>query len=127
MENGWLLTNLIAYPLTVLGVGKRVGIWTSGCSIGCKGCMSKHTWEFDKSTKRDIEDIIEHISFYKTNKITISGGEPFDQIYLVNFLKRLKESGYKDILVYSGYSKETIFKNFKEELKYIDVLISEPL
>ena len=79
MANEWLLINLIAYPLKVLGVGERVGIWTQGCTLKCKGCMSKHTWEFDTSKKVYINDIIKTIKNYPTKSITISGGEPLEQ------------------------------------------------
>jgi anaerobic ribonucleoside-triphosphate reductase activating protein len=126
VENGWILTSLIAYPLYVLGVGKRVGFWTQGCSIHCDGCMSKYSWAFDKSKKKYIKDILKEILIFNCKKITISGGEPFDQKYLLDFLKLLKQNNFDDILVYSGYSEEYIFKNFQKELKYIDVLISEP-
>jgi anaerobic ribonucleoside-triphosphate reductase activating protein len=30
------------YPVTVLGPGKRIGIWL-GCRIQCKGCVSQDT------------------------------------------------------------------------------------
>lgn len=30
----------ILYPVEVLGPGKRVGIWFSGCPSKCKGCSN---------------------------------------------------------------------------------------
>ena len=123
MANEWLLINLIAYPLKVLGVGERVGIWTQGCTLKCKGCMSKHTWEFDTSKKVYINDIIKTIKNYPTKSITISGGEPLEQKNLLLFLKALRENSYDDILLYSGYEKEVIFKDFSEILEYVDVLV----
>ena len=36
--------NRLHWPVTVLGPGRRVGIWMQGCSIGCPGCVSRDTW-----------------------------------------------------------------------------------
>ena len=36
--------NRLHWPVTVLGPGRRVGIWMQGCSIGCRGCVSRDTW-----------------------------------------------------------------------------------
>jgi anaerobic ribonucleoside-triphosphate reductase activating protein len=123
MANEWLLVNLIAYPLKVIGVDQRVGIWTQGCSLHCNGCMSRHTWEFDASKKLSVKEVLNRLQNYPTRKITISGGEPLEQKYMLSFLKALKEKGYEDILLYSGYEKDTIYKNHSEILRYIDVLV----
>ncbi len=120
-----ILINLIHYPVYTLGVGKRIGVWFQGCSIKCKGCMSKYTWEFDKKYKRDIDEVLKEILSYPSKKITISGGEPFDQPKALEyFLKKLKLNGFKDILVYTGYEYEEIKDRYNYILKYIDVLIS---
>lgn len=123
MATKWIYISLVAYPVKVLGIGERVGIWTQGCSIRCKGCMSKHTWEFDNSKNIKIDTLLKKLSPLKTKKVTISGGEPFEQKEFLFLLKGLRELGFDDILVYSGYEKSYIFSKFKEHLKYIDVLI----
>ena len=120
-----ILINLIHYPVYTLGVGKRIGVWFQGCSIKCKGCMSKYTWEFDKKYVRDINEVLREILSYPSKNITISGGEPFDQPKALEYLlKKLKLNGFKDILVYTGYEYEEIKDRYKDILKYIDVLIS---
>ena len=120
-----ILVNLIHYPVYTLGVGKRIGVWFQGCSIRCKGCMSKYTWEFDKRYEKNLNDVLKEILSYPSKKITISGGEPFDQPEALEYLlKKLKLNGFKDILVYTGYEYEEIKDKYKNILKYIDVLIS---
>jgi len=120
-----ILINLIHYPVYTLGVGKRIGVWFQGCSIKCKGCMSKYTWEFDKKYVRDVNEVLREILSYPSKNITISGGEPFDQPEALGYLlKKLKLNGFKDILVYTGYEYEEIKDRYKDILKYIDVLIS---
>ncbi len=42
-----ILLNKAHFPVTVLGPGRRIGIWLQGCSIGCAGCISQDTWEAD--------------------------------------------------------------------------------
>ena len=39
--------NKAHFPVTVLGPGRRIGIWLQGCSIHCKGCVSQDTWAAD--------------------------------------------------------------------------------
>ncbi len=130
-SNTSVLINLIYAPVLTLGPGIRVGVWFQGCSIRCKGCISKHTWEFDKKYKKTISQVIDQINYYSeiynTKSITISGGEPFDQnssLYIL--LKKLKELKFNDILLYSGYKFNYLQKNYGDILKYIDVLIDGP-
>jgi len=127
----YILINLIYSPVLTLGPGVRIGIWFQGCSIRCKGCISKHTWEFDNKYKKTISQVINEINsysnIYKTKSITISGGEPFDQSQsLYTLLKRLKELKFNDILLYSGYKFNYLQKKYGYILKYIDVLIDGP-
>jgi anaerobic ribonucleoside-triphosphate reductase activating protein len=120
-----VLVNLIHYPVYVLGVGERVGIWFQGCSIRCKGCMSQYTWKFDKRFERDIEDVLNEIKSYNVKRLTVSGGEPFDQPEQLKYLlKELKKAGFNDILVYSGYEFEELKNKYKDVLQYIDVLVA---
>ncbi len=130
-SNTSVLINLIYAPVLTLGPGIRIGIWFQGCSIRCKGCISKHTWEFDKKYKKTIAQVIDQINYYSeiynTKSITISGGEPFDQstsLYIL--LKKLKKLKFNDILLYSGYKFNYLQKNYGDILKYIDVLIDGP-
>ena len=45
--------NRVARPVTVLGPGRRLGLWVQGCSIRCPGCASEDTW--DPAAGRDLE------------------------------------------------------------------------
>jgi anaerobic ribonucleoside-triphosphate reductase activating protein len=121
-----MYVNMIYYPVLSLGPGKRVGIWTQGCNIKCKGCISKHTWNKDKKYLMSIEKICKTVISYNSPNLTISGGEPFDQPKaLLEFLKKIRNY-FNDILIYSGYTYEYLKKNFSEILYYVDVLIDGP-
>lgn len=129
MEFGYgkeLFINLIHYPVYSLGIGKRIGIWFQGCSIGCKDCISANTWKQENKHKKTTEDISLELKNYASivDGISISGGEPFQQPEgLYKLLIELKNNNYEDILVYSGYDFGYLKQNFSEHLELIDVLI----
>lgn len=123
----------IAYPVRVLGPGKRIGIWTTGCNRRCPYCTSPSLWEFDDDLDVPVDNLIKQIENYKKENvvdgIVISGGEPFLQKDLIVLLEKLRELQIDDILVYTGYLLKEIkqeFDNYEEYLKNIDVLIDGP-
>jgi anaerobic ribonucleoside-triphosphate reductase activating protein len=123
-----LALSRLHFPITTLGPGRRIGIWTQGCSIHCEGCMSRDTWKFTRSSET-IRDVMERILPWlgSADGVTISGGEPFDQAEgLLAFLRMLRTRFDGDVLVYSGYSFEALRARYTAALDYIDVLISEP-
>src|SRR4051812_31837615 len=124
-----LSINKLHFPVTTLGFGRRVGIWTQGCSIHCPGCINQDTWAERPESKIAIPKLIKGISPWlaQADGVTISGGEPFDQPSGLNRLvEALRASFTGDILVYSGYPLPKLVTDFPEILRLIDVLISEP-
>ena len=127
--------NKAHYPVTVLGPGRRIGIWVQGCRIACPGCVSQDTW--DKSINRNIA-VAQLLSWCRKvaapqlDGITISGGEPFDQPQaltalldgLIAWRKELKSE--LDILCYSGYPLATLKQKHGAILSRLDALIPEP-
>ncbi len=121
--------NKIHFPITTLGYGRRVGIWTQGCSIRCPGCISRDTWETNSSSEIEISALVSTIQPWlaQADGVTISGGEPFDQPKALQaFLVLLRPIFAGDILIFSGYSHQKLFAEHSELLKSVDVLISEP-
>ena len=93
------------YPVTTLGPGRRVGIWFQGCSIRCPGCVSVDTWAAGQGGTT-VSAVLAAVSpwLVTADGVTISGGEPFDQVdALLALLRGLRSAGAEDILVYSGY------------------------
>ena len=104
--------NKAHWPVTVLGPGRRVGLWVQGCSIHCPGCVSQDTWTPDPATAIAIDALVawcREVTSDALDGITISGGEPFDQpdalLRLLVALDawRAAASLEFDILCYSGY------------------------
>ena len=123
METKWLQVNLIHYPVNVLGISQRVGIWTQGCNLKCEGCMSKHTWDFEGGERIYFDKLFEKLKNFNSKRITISGGEPFSQKYFLDFLKELKKVNFYDIFVYSGFEWNYIQKKFPKHIEYIDAIV----
>lgn len=123
----------ITYPDINNGEGCRVTLWVAGCSHHCKGCHNPESWSFgggyqyDASTKKKILDIIK-LPYIKG--LTLSGGDPLENINIVELIDLCKEVHKlgKDIWLYTGYRWEDIDTN-KEKLSLInevDVLVDGP-
>ena len=113
----------IYYPVTTLGYGKRIGIWTIGCSHHCYNCSNPELWNDNPTKDVEVERLVEYIkSIPKADGITITGGDPFDQPEeLLILIKEIKKLGYEDILVYTGYTFDELLR--KDEL-YNKILTS---
>ncbi len=125
-----IFVNLVYHPVYTLGPGIRAGLWLQGCSIRCKNCISKHTWEKSPKYQVNINDIANIINSFPTDKLTISGGEPLDQAQqLIELLKRVRPTK-SDILLYTGYVLENFIESNEkiwEDLKcLVDVIIDGP-
>lgn len=101
----------IFYPVLTLGYGKRIGIWTIGCPHGCLNCSNPELWDTNPSKDISLDQIFAMISSISQpiDGVTITGGDPFEQIEefakLVHFIKT---NITDDILIYSGYSMEEL-------------------
>jgi anaerobic ribonucleoside-triphosphate reductase activating protein len=127
--------NKAHFPVTVLGPGRRIGIWLQGCSICCKGCVSQDTWERDPGKEMSVAQLMtwcRRVASADFSGVTISGGEPFDQPRafgaLLDALRHWRESARLDfdILCYSGYPLTTLKKRHSRLLQKLDALIPEP-
>jgi len=127
--------NKAHFPVTVLGPGRRIGIWLQGCSIGCKDCVSKDTWARDPGRDMSVKDLLDwcqRVAAGGLDGVTLSGGEPFDQpqamaVLLKGLLQWRKRAGFNfDILCYSGYPLRSLQQKHARLLQQIDALIPEP-
>lgn len=127
--------NKAHFPVTVLGPGRRIGIWLQGCGIGCKGCVSQDTWAHDPGKELTVARLLSwcrEASAGRFDGVTISGGEPFDQAEalsaLLDGLQQWRSAAALDfdILCYSGYPLSTLQKKHAQILQKLDALIPEP-
>lgn len=125
-RKSYIRINTIHFPVLALGPGIRVGLWTQGCSIKCKGCMSTHTWSYDGGYNISIEELAGKIFSYPTTKLTISGGEPLDQYESIILFLSLIRNKFNDILLYTGYEYHQVKEKFSKILDFVDVLVTGP-
>lgn len=122
----------VHYPITVLGPGRRVGIWFQGCSIGCSGCMSQDTWDPTLGEAIDTGELCDLVLAARVDEgldgVTISGGEPFQQAGALRALcaELRRRWSEVDILVYSGYSIGRLQRLHADVLELLDAVVAEP-
>ena len=139
MKPARLLVNKLHAPVTVLGPGRRIGLWLQGCSIHCKGCVSTDTWDFDPRRSMTVDDVLAWCraavaraaaAGEQITGLTISGGEPFDQAdglrVLVDRLQKNRDNATLDLLCYSGYPLKTLEAQHGDLLARFDAVIPEP-
>ena len=104
------------------GPGKRLLLFTQGCSLRCKGCTNQHLWEFGKGIDVTIEEILYQCT--DLDGITLHGGEPLDQAnVLVELIRKLKQQG-KTIILFTGYIFKELNKVQKQAWLSSDMVIS---
>ena len=123
------------WPVTVLGPGRRIGIWVQGCSIHCPGCVSQDTWPRDRTKAIAVRDLLawcRKVTGGVLDGVTISGGEPFEQpqalCALLDGLIAWRREYHLDfdILCYSGMPQRRLEKDHGDILARLDAIIPEP-
>ena len=121
----------ILHPIRALGPGNRLVIWTLGCPRRCKGCSNPETHLSNHSADLSISEMLRRYDLNQIDGVTISGGEPFMQIYeLHKLVLELKNKKVNDILIYTGYTYQELLAMDRREvddiLTNISVLIDGP-
>ena len=93
------------------GPGLRTEVFFFGCSRGCPGCINQWVQDLGLYNTETAETIAKYIYKLGNPRISISGGEPFEQIKgllsLLFFIQ--KEFDNKaEILLYTGNDLEDI-------------------
>lgn len=115
------------------GVGVRVVLWVSGCTMHCHNCQNPTTWDFNAGQafiKDTMTELLEALSPDYISGLTLSGGHPLEQAnqqQISNIVKTVKTKlPSKTIWLYTGYTYEQILKSkfiVNEILPYIDILV----
>lgn len=91
------------------GPGIRFILFMQGCSLRCKFCHNRDTWDCSGGTEYSVDEILDKIMRYKNyfavsgGGVTVSGGEPLLQVDFVTALfKKLKEADISTALDTSG-------------------------
>ncbi|MCR5145748.1 MAG: pyruvate formate lyase-activating protein [Clostridia bacterium] len=91
------------------GPGIRFILFMQGCSLRCKFCHNRDTWDCKTGTEYSVDEIYNKIIRYKNyftvsnGGVTISGGEPLLQPdFVIELLKKLKNAGISTAIDTSG-------------------------
>lgn len=105
------------------GPGKRLLLFTQGCSLHCKGCVNKHLWQFGVGANITVEEVLELCQ--DVEGITFHGGEPLDQSEgVLEIVKALKSVG-KTVILFTGYQYKELSKSSqKRAWELSDLVIS---
>ncbi len=112
------------------GPGTRAVIWLQGCPFDCPGCFNPKLRDFRGGEEIPVDELIKWVMTLKClDGISLSGGEPTEQIQALNvFLSAVKEKTDLSVLLFSGRTEKEIFKlpGGRELMAMIDVLIEGP-
>jgi anaerobic ribonucleoside-triphosphate reductase activating protein len=132
-----LQVNRIAYPVTVLGPGRRLGLWVQGCHIHCPGCGSTDTWNPTSGQTSETEtlanELADLIIEHELTGLTITGGEPTEQAAALSDLvsrvqEALQNSGAAsiDVLVFTGLTTEAASRRAANLWQVLDAAVCGP-
>lgn len=90
------------------GPGVRFVIFMQGCSLRCKYCQNRDTWDLYGGTEYSVDEILEKVlrnkNYFGSNGgVTVSGGEPLLQAkFLIELFTKLKEYNIHTCIDTSG-------------------------
>ena len=91
------------------GPGIRFVIFMQGCSLKCKYCQNRDTWNLNSGMEYTSDELVSKVSRYKNyftvsgGGVTVSGGEPLLQTpFLIEFFTKLKSLGIHTAIDTSG-------------------------
>lgn len=106
------------------GPGKRLLLFTQGCSIHCEGCVNSHIWQFRCGKDISDEELLRICKENEADGITLHGGEPLDQAQAVlGAVKLLKANGFS-VILFTGYTKKELKDNQIKVWNLADIVIS---
>ena len=104
------------------GPGKRLLLFTQGCSLHCKGCTNQHLWTFGIGKDVTTTEILNQLD--DLEGITLHGGEPLDQAEaLGKLIKKIKEQG-KSVILFTGYTYKELDSIQRQAWLSSDIVIS---
>ncbi len=112
---------------TVDGPGIRFVIFLQGCSLKCKYCHNRDTWDINGGEYKSLDAIFNKIMNYKNyiypnGGVTVTGGEPLLQVYfLIELFTKLKNKGIHTCIDTSGMVKLT--SDIKHLLSLTDLVL----
>lgn len=115
--------------------GNYIGcaLFTQGCSIHCKNCFSKQTWDFNGGlewTDKEESILFDALSKSYIKRFSILGGEPLDQARDLYVLLKKVKTKFPDKIIWI-YSGRTFEDNIKDQdkkncVELCDIMVDGP-
>lgn len=101
------------------GPGLRVSLFVSGCTLKCKGCFNKETWDFNygrEFTDETIKEVLDAVDNPYVHGLSILGGDPFERLNMPEVYRLISEFRHrfgdtKSIWVWTGRKFENLLKD----------------
>jgi len=111
------------------GPGWRAVIWVQGCTLGCPGCFNPQTHPKSPGSSVPVAELAGRILQLEAHieGITISGGEPLQQIGPVTaLLRQVRQDSGLSVILFTGYTWEEIqsMPAAPGLLEFVDVLLA---
>ena len=110
------------------GPGIRFVVFMQGCSLQCKYCQNRDTWELNAGMEYTTDELLAKVMRYKNyfevsgGGVTVSGGEPILQVnFLIEFFRKLKQHGIHTAVDTSG--SFAITDSIKELINLTDLFL----
>lgn len=102
------------------GPGIRSVLFLQGCSRLCPGCHNKSFQEHGKGIRYSIEELLDYLIVNCRNrKLTISGGEPMEQLeQLTELIYLLSKEGF-DLCLYTSHEFQKIPSYILKNIRYL--------
>lgn len=111
---GWLAGSFDDGPMV------RTVLFLQGCSRGCPGCHNAKTHAHGGGTLCSVAEIVAEAKRLCRNRhITISGGEPLEQLPALRHLLRALHAEGFDICLYTGWDMERVPQDLLPYLSYL--------
>ena len=110
------------------GPGLRFILFMQGCSLRCKYCHNRDTWDCKGGKEYTVDEIFNKIIRYKNyfiasnGGVTVSGGEPLLQLdFLIELFTKLRSAGISTAIDTSGMF--TITDKIKKLIELTDLFL----
>ena len=115
----------------VNGPGPHYTIWVQGCTLNCPECFNPQTHDLLSGIEKEIFYLVKDITkYWLKNKIvgvTLSGGEPLQQIdEVIELTSQIKSQTNLGIIILTGYNPDELHQLPKINLltKNVDLIIA---
>lgn len=102
-----MFVDRLYYPVTTLGPGERIVVWTCGCTKHCPGCANPELWEARPDAALPNERLaallLDLAARTGAHRLTFTGGDPLEQANDLTEVLAAVRPAFDDILVYTGF------------------------